>query len=105
MGAAFQEGDEGGQVPFGGVGVEQGGFEPEAAVCGGAAEYGAAAEEEGAAQGGEVGVVGVGGAEEDGADGGGCVEFEAGVRVEEAGEVVGEFAGAVDEVGEAVAAE
>lgn len=105
MGAAFQEGDEGVQVPRGGVRVQQGGFEPQAAVGVGAAEDGAALVQEGAAQGGEPGVVGVGGPEEDGADGGGRVEFEAGVGVEECGEVLGECAGAVDEAGEAVAAQ
>lgn len=71
----------------------------------GAAEDGAALVEEGAAQGGELVVGGVGGPEEDGADGGRGVEFEAGVGVEALGEVLGELAGAVDEVGEAVAAE
>lgn len=105
MGAAFQEGDEGVQVPRGGVRVEQGGFEPEAAVGVGAAEDGAAFVQEGAAQGGDLGVIGVGGPEEHGGEGGGCVEFEVGVGVEACGEVVGECAGVVDEVGEAVAAE
>lgn len=71
----------------------------------GAAEDGAALVQEGAAQGGEVVVVGVGGPEEDGGEGGGCVEFEAGVGVEESGEVVCGVDGAVDECGEAVAAE
>lgn len=71
----------------------------------GAAEDGAAFVQEGAAQGGELVVVGVGGPEEDGADGGGRVEFEARVGVEERGELPGEFAGAVDEADEAVAAQ
>lgn len=105
MGSAFQVGDEGVQVLRGGVGVEHGGLEPEAAVGGGAAEDGGAVVEEGAAQGGEVVVVRGGGSEEDRGEGGGCVEFEAGVCVEEVGEPVGCGGGEVDEVGEAVAAE
>lgn len=105
MGAAFQEVHEGVQVPRRGVGVEQGGLEPEAAVGGGSAQYGGAALEEGAAQGGQCGVVGVGGPEQDGADGGRRVEFEGGVCFEESGELFGAGAGAVDEVGEAVSAE
>lgn len=105
MGAAFQEGDEGVQVSGRGARVEQGGLEPEAAVGAGAAEDGAALVQEGAAQGGELLVVGVGGAEEDGADGGGCVDLEAGVGVEAPGEGVGEGAGVVDEADESVAAE
>lgn len=105
MGSAFQEGDEGVQVPGRGVGVEEGGLEPEAAVGGGAAEDGGAVLEEGAAQGGELVVVRGGGSEEDRGEGGVCVEFEAGVGVEEVGEPVGCCAGEVDEVGEAVAAE
>lgn len=93
------------EVVGGGVGVEEGGFEPEAAVGVGAAEYGVALGEEGAADGGDGGVVGVGGAEEDGADGGAVVELECGVAGDEVGEVVGGGDGAVDEVGESVAAE
>ena len=46
-----------------------------------------------------------GGAEEDGAEGGAVVELECGVGVDEVGEVVGGGEGAVDEVGESVAAE
>lgn len=87
------------------MGVEEGGFEPEAVVGVGAAEYGVAAGEEGAADGGDGGVGGVGGAEEDGADGGVVVEVEGGGFVDEVGEVVGGGEGAVDEVGESGAAE
>lgn len=90
------EGEEALEVVGGGVGVEEGGFEPEAAVGVGAAEYGVAAVEEGAADGGDGVVVGVGGAEEDGADGGAVVEFEAGGAGDEVGEGVGGGAGAVD---------
>lgn len=93
------------EVVGGGVGVEEGGFEPEVAVGAGAAEYGVASGEEGAADGGDGVVVGVGGAEEDGGDGGAVVEVECGVFGDEVGEVVGGGAGAVDEVGESGAAE
>lgn len=99
------EGEEVLEVVGGGVGVEEGGLEPEFAVDVGAAEYGLALGEEGAADGGDGGVVGVGGAEEDGADGGAVVEPEVRVAVDEVGEVVGGGDGAVDEVGESVAAE
>lgn len=99
------EGEEAAEVVGGGVGVEEGGFEPEAVVGAGAAEDGVSLGEEGAADGGDGGVVGVGGAEEDGADGGAVVELEVGVLVDEVGEVVGGGDGAVDEVGESVAAE
>lgn len=91
--------------PGGGVGVEEGGFEPEAVAGVGAAEHGVASGEEGAADGGDGGVVGVGGAEEDGADGGAVVEVEGGGFGDEVGEVLGGGEGAVDEVGEPGAAE
>lgn len=71
----------------------------------GAAEDGVAALEEGAADGGDGVVVGAGGAEEDGADGGAVVEVEGGVLGDEVGEVVGGGEGAVDEFGESGAAE
>lgn len=88
-----------------GVRVEQGGFEPEAALRVGAAEDGVAVVEEGAADGGDLLVVGVGGAEQHGAEGGPCMEGEGGVVVDLLGEGVGEVADLVDEGAESVAAE
>lgn len=71
----------------------------------GAAEDGVAVVEEGAADGGDLLVVGVGGAEQHGAEGGPCVEGEGGVVVDLLGEGVGEVADLVDEGAESVAAE
>lgn len=104
-GVAFHEFEEGAEVSGLGVGVEEGGLEPQAGGGGGAAEDGLAVGEEGAADGGEGGVVGAGGAEEDGAEGGAGVEFVAGVGLDEVGEGLGGGEGAVDEFAEAVAAE
>lgn len=50
-------------------------------------------------------MVGAGGAEEDGAEGGAGVEFVVGVGLDEVGEGLGGGEGAVDEFAEAVAAE
>lgn len=93
------------QVVGGEVGVEEGGFEPEAAVGAGAAEDGGAVGEQGAADVGDGVVGGALGAEEDGGDGGVFVELQLGVFVDELGQFAGGGADAVDEVGEAVAAE
>lgn len=85
--------------------VEQGGFEPEPAVHAGAAEYGAALGEEGAADVGDALVGCAAGAEEDGAEGGGVVEVEAGVGVKGGCELLGLVADLVDEGAESGAAE
>ncbi|WVT94953.1 hypothetical protein V3O60_27955 [Streptomyces xanthochromogenes] len=87
------------------MGVEEGGFEPEAAAGVGAAEDGGPVGEEGAADVGDGVVVGVAGAEEDGGDGGVFVELQLVVLVDELGQLGGVGADVVDEVGEAVAAE
>lgn len=102
---SFHQFQERGQVARPGVGVEEGGFEPAAAVEGGAAEDGAALVEEGAAYGGDGVVGGASGPEEDGADDGVVVELEAGVCGGEVGEFVGVGADLVDEVADAVASE
>lgn len=102
---SFHQFQERGQVARPGVGVEEGGFEPAAAVEGGAAEDGAALVEEGAAYGGDGVVGGASGPEEDGADDGVVVELEAGVCGGEVGEFVGVGADLVDEVADAVAPE
>lgn len=104
-GVSFHQLQECGQVVRPGVGVEEGDLEPEAAVEVGAAEDGAAFVEELSAYGGHGVVGGSGGPEEDGADGGRVVEFEAGVRLDLAGELVGVGADLVDEGAESVAAE
>lgn len=96
---------EPGQVGGPGVGVEEGGLKPEAAVEAGAAEDGSAAGEEVSAYGGDGVVGGSCGAEQDGADGGPVVEFEGGVVVDEGGEGAGVVADLVDEGAEAGAAE
>lgn len=102
---SFHQFQERGQVVGSGVRVEQGGFEPEAVVEAGAAQDCPAFGEEGAAYGGDGVVGGVDGPEQDGADGGPVVEFEAGVPVDEFGELGGSFADAVDEGAESGAAE
>lgn len=94
---SFHQFQERGQVAWPGVGVEEGGFEPAAAVEGGAAEDGAAFVQEGAAYGGDGVVGGFGGPEEDSADGRPVVELEAGVGGYEVGELVGAGADLVDE--------
>lgn len=104
-GVSFCQCEESGEVGGAGVGVEEGGFEPEAAVEAGSAEDGAALGEEAAADGGDGVVGGVCGAEEDGADGRWGVEFEAGMCGDEVGELVGVCADLVDEGAEAGAAE
>src|SRR5206468_1796196 len=96
-GGFFDEGEEGGEVVGAGVGVEQGGFEPEAAVEAGAAEDGAALVEEFSAYGGDGVVGGVCGPEQDRADGGVVVELEARMVDDEGGELRGPVADLVDE--------
>lgn len=102
---SFHQFQERGQVARPGVGVEEGGFEPEAAVECGASEDGAALVQEGAAYGGDGGVGGSGGSEQDGADGGPVVELEAGVGGYEVGQLVGVGADLVDEGADAFSAE
>src|SRR5690606_33599196 len=103
--ASFHLFQQGGQVFGPGVGVEKGDLEPEPVVETGAAEDGPALGEEPAAYGGDGVVGGTGGPEQDGADGGPVVELEAGVFVDEVGELAGAGADLVDEGAEAAAAE
>lgn len=94
---SFHQFQERGQVARPGVGVEEGGFEPEAVVEQGSAEDGASFVEEGAAYGGDGFVGGLGGPEQDGAEGGWVVELEAGVCLGEVRQFDGAGADLVDE--------
>ncbi len=105
MRAAFHEGDELCQVAGGGVGVEQGGLEPEAAVRLGAAEDRAALGEERAADRGDGPVGRALGPEEDGGEGGAAAQVEAGGLLHQVGEVLGPVHAGVDEGAEPGAAE
>jgi hypothetical protein len=102
---SFHQFQERGQVAGSGVRVEQGGFEPEAVVEAGAAEDGPAFGEEGAAYGGHGVVGGVAGRNRTVLMVGPVVELEAGVTLDELGELGGLFADLVDEGAESGAAE
>lgn len=69
-GGSFHEFQEAGEVFGPGVGVEEGGLEPESAVEAGAAEDGSAVVEQLSSYAGHGVVGGAGGPEQDGADGG-----------------------------------
>lgn len=87
------------------MGVEEGGLEPEAAVRAGTAQDGAACGEEGAADGCGLFVGGRCGPEQDGGEGGAFVQLQVRLLVDQVRELSGGGAGAVDERGQAGAAE
>ena len=88
-GGSFHEVQESGQVVGPGVGVEEGGFEPEPAVGRARPRTARPSVRRVRRTAATVSSVASCGAEQDGADGGPVVEFEGGVRVDEVGELPG----------------